>query len=598
MAAFITPPQFDLLPEIVDGWKEITLRFPTTPSMGGGFNPQWTFSATGELAGNRWEVLGAQAPALSGIPGNMFNLWPAPNQLGPATYGQMAGLGSTINMGWLSPQVTVTTDDTTADAVLIFGQDMPTITGVGVAASSQAVVGIGMDCGTNPCCIPSAIAYNTITWSVPNGILADRFTRTVSNGWGNLPAGQRWDNNGGAASAYNVNGTQATIALNAIGTRYNSAVLGAPVTDADMTFSFTPTFATSLSGVEVYAYLRYTDVSNTYLLRVNMGADNTVSARILRIVGGVTGFIGGQTAVPVLTVTGSPMMVRFQAQGFMFRAKVWDPALTDEPEDWLTTAFDNTSAFATGLSGVAAVSNSATGVTIAFDEYLVSPLWLVGSRYQLERSDTVETGWKVIMNATNMLTNSFKDYEARVGIQSSYRLRAFDAQDFPGAYSSTVSITTTAPGVTGGCVGQGHLLIFTSNSKQDGSVNLAYSSAWMDSRVEEDFSFPEAGFVQMQAMYNRDFFTAFHPTERGGEQFQRTVLVQAAAISPQSLADFTGLRDMAWSDVPYICVRDEDGNRWFTNVQVPQGRVLRDRRLYLATVNIVEVTDTPAQVDP
>jgi hypothetical protein len=152
--------------------------------------------------------------------------------------------------------------------------------------------------------------------------------------------------------------------------------------------------------------------------------------------------------------------------------------------------------------------------------------------------------------------------------------------------------------VTIGC-NTGHLLIFTSNEEQDGSINLAYSNAWESGqRVEENFVFPEAGFVQLQAMYNRDFFVAFRPLERGGEQFNRTILVQAAAISPETLADFTGLRDMAWANVSYICVRDEEGNRWFATVLVPGGRVLRDRRLYLAPVDVIEVTDTPSPVNP
>jgi hypothetical protein len=211
--------------------------------------------------------------------------------------------------------------------------------------------------------------------------------------------------------------------------------------------------------------------------------------------------------------------------------------------------------------------------------------------------DTVETDWQTIMLASNLGLTGFSDYEARVGILTSYRIRLVDPYDFPGQWSSTATATITAPGVTIGCTG-GHLLIFTSNEEQDGSLNLAYSSVWEGGSVEEEFAFPEAQFVQLQAMYNRDFFTAFRPLERGGEQFSRTVLVQAAAISPETLADFTSLRDMAWSDVSYICVRDEDGNRWFSTVLVPSGRVLRDRRLYLAPVEIIEVTDTPSQVDP
>jgi hypothetical protein len=126
---------------------------------------------------------------------------------------------------------------------------------------------------------------------------------------------------------------------------------------------------------------------------------------------------------------------------------------------------------------------------------------------------------------------------------------------------------------------------------------LAYSNAWEGS-VNEEFTFPEATFVQLQAMYNKDFFTAFRPLERGGERFSRTVLVQAAAIAPPTLADFTSLRDMAWDSVNYICVRDQEGNRWFATILVPSGKVQHFRRIYMAEVEVIEVTDTPTPVDP
>jgi hypothetical protein len=191
---------------------------------------------------------------------------------------------------------------------------------------------------------------------------------------------------------------------------------------------------------------------------------------------------------------------------------------------------------------------------------------------------------------------SFNDFEARVGIITSYRIRAIDEYGFYGPWSSEVTATLTEPGVTIGCDG-GHLLIFTSNERQDGSINLAYSSVWWDQQVTEDFAFPEANFKILQPMYNRDFFTAFSPLERGGEQFSRTVLVQAAAISLPTLGDFRSLRDMAWEAVNYICVRDEEGNRWFATIGVPSGRVVNNRRLYLAPVQVAEVTDTPTPVN-
>jgi hypothetical protein len=392
----ITPAQWDALTEIIDGWKQIDLRFTGTVTMGAGANPQWVWSSTGELPGNRWEVLGLYAPAVSATPGNPFNLVPTTQRLSTATYGQPTA-GDTINMGWIpqyAPPVSATADDVTADAVLLFSQDMPTVTGLAVVSASQAVTGIGQLCGINPWFIPNAISYNRVTWA-----------------------------------------------------------------------------ATS-------------------------------------------------SAVPVT--------------GFGY--------------------------------------------------------------YELQRQDSL-TPWQTIMYATSPTVTGFNDFEARASLSSDYRIRSVNSSLFAGQWSSTVSLTMAAPGITGtGMTADDHVVIFTSNSYQNGSKNLAYSLAWESAQPTEAFTFPEASFTQYQAMYNRNFFVAFRPTERGGEQWQRTILVQAAAIPPETLADFTSLRDMAWSSMPYVCIRDEDGNRWFSNVTVPTGRVMRDRKLYLADIGVVEVTDTAAPI--
>lgn len=392
----ITPAQWDALPEILDRWKEVTLRFPdaTPPVMGAGFTPQWRWSATGEQAGNRWEILGAGAPAASGITANLLNqAVPAVSQPGSATYGQPSA-GTTVNMGWIpqfGPYVSATTDDNNSDAVLLFSQDPAPVSGFALSTLSQALTGIGQACGLNPVGIPTALSYHRLTWSAP-----------ASTG-----------------------------------------------------------FAT-----------------------------------------------------------------------------------------------------------------------------------------ELQRMDTVDTTWTTIMLSTNTSVTGFNDYEARVGILTSYRIRRLNLYGFYGPWSSTLTGTLTAPGVTVGVTG-GHVMIFTTNSRQSGTSNLAYLPIWdVGQTINENFAFPEAGFVTLQPMYNKEYFTAFHPTERGGDQFQRTILVQAAAISPETLADFTALRNMAWDSVPYICVRDEDGNRWFATILVPNAQVMRGRRLYEANIQIIETTSVPTQVDP
>lgn len=154
-----------------------------------------------------------------------------------------------------------------------------------------------------------------------------------------------------------------------------------------------------------------------------------------------------------------------------------------------------------------------------------------------------------------------------------------------------------APGITG--AGDGNsVLIFTTNEHQDGSSNLAYIMTW-DNNVSEEFTFPEGDSVDLRELYQRDYVMAFMPTERGGDRFSRTLLVNNAGVATQRVTDgFRSLRDMAWDAVSYVCVRNELGDRWFANVRVPSGKIQRNRRLYLARVDITQVTDTPTQVDP
>lgn len=375
----ITVAEFDALPEIVDGWKEVTLRFSTPPSFAtAAGDVDWRWDSVGETAGNQWQVLGCDGSSPA-----------APHTTGPATY--YAPVGNTVSLTWMSPTISGTADDPNSDAVLIFSQDPPTVTGFAINTSTQAITGITLDCGVPKSCIPTGIYCNQVTWSA-------------------------------------------------------------------------------------------------------------------------------QTALPVT--------------GFGY--------------------------------------------------------------YELQRSDSI-TDWQTIMQATSTTVTGFCDYEARAGVLSSYRLRVLNVLDFAGSWV-TGTATLPAPGGTGGPGFAGtSLLLFTSN--QQPSSNLAYPMNWEGTPVEQ-FTFPEADQVQLQRMFGKDFATAFRPLERGGERFRRVLLVSASAIPIPSLGNFRSLRDLAWAQLDYVCVRDELGNRWFATILVPAGEVRRDRTLYWAQIEISEATDTPSPVDP
>lgn len=393
----ITPAQFDALTEIIDGWKEVTLRFTNPPTLGTVANPTFRFEANTEVAGSRWEILAACAPAISGIPGNLLNQVPSADRLGVATY--LPPAGATVDLVWMpqgvaSPYVSGQSADPGCDAVLLFSQDPPTVTGIALSQLTQTVTGLGFNCGSLPCCIPSGIGYQRLTWS-----------------------------------------------------------------------------ATSLP---------------------------------------TSGFGG----------------------------------------------------------------------------------------YELQRFDvTPGADFETIMLATSPTVTGFNDYEARVGLNSVYRIRSLNVYNFAGAWSTQVTGAPPAPGVTGGCTDNTGALIFTSNANQSGASNAAYVMQW-ESFPVEDFGLPEADMVAFQAMYGRDGVVAFHGTERGLETFSRTLLIHAAAIDPVRLADVKTLRDLAWADLPYICVRDEAGDRWYANVQVPTVNARFNRTQYMARVDIRELTRTPFAVNP
>lgn len=213
-------------------------------------------------------------------------------------------------------------------------------------------------------------------------------------------------------------------------------------------------------------------------------------------------------------------------------------------------------------------------------------------RYEVERYDSVDGAWTQIMTASSPSVTGFADYEARVGVLSYYRIRTCNVLDFCGPWV-TGSATIPAPGVT--ISGDGNsMLIFTSNVQP--TSNLAYVMQF-EGKPSEVFVFGESDQVVFQRMFGRNFPIAFHPLEREGERFTRLILVNSAAIPLPSLGNFTGIRDLAWADLPCVTVRDELGNRWYANIRVPDGRVEADRTVYFAQVEITQVSETPCPVE-
>lgn len=599
-SAFINPSDFDVLDPIIDGWKEITLQLDPPAVMGGTGNPTWTFTSTQESAGNRWEVLGAAAISQEGV---VYQPNVQTTNLGITTYGAPIS-GSQIYETWMPqslPYVSGSTVDSTADAAIYFSWTPPAITGMSVVTANQALSGIGTNCGVAPEFIPTALQYNRVTWA-PNTAyyVQDVFQRTVASSWGTASSGQHW----GASSFFSVtpgaglSTGSATPGAFGVGMLLSQPEFAAYDTKGYVEIASTvaPSGGPSGAGVMFRVENGTSTPAHEIMLILYFNLDNTVSFGVTERA--QSGNVDRFTSGPMLDnyVLGTKVKLRWQYVGQTILARMWADGTT-EPTAWQLDydIYGPNSWTSRGFGAQATRGVGASVPLFRFTNLLVANA--TNGYMELQRRDEI-TDWQTIMKGTWMATSGFNDYEARIGLLTDYRIRYVNKYGFEGPWSSTVSNTIPAPGVTAGRLGANdQVFAFTTNEHQDGSSNLAYSPAWTGT-VQEEFSFPESAGQVFQTMYGRDYVTVFRPEERGGTNFTRNILVQAAAISPPTLEDFTSLRDMAWADVSYICVRDAEGNRWFANVSVPSGSVTHYRKLYMAPFSVVQVTDTPSPVDP
>lgn len=202
--------------------------------------------------------------------------------------------------------------------------------------------------------------------------------------------------------------------------------------------------------------------------------------------------------------------------------------------------------------------------------------------YQIQRMDPY-TPWRSIARITDQDVGQFYDWEGRLGVPSTYRLRTVTDIGIASSWSDELVVTACAPecGYT-----------FTSNEAPE--LNVGYTDMYPGAS-ERTYTFPEAAFPTERAFYGRDYVVRFRPLERGGTRFTRRLLTSgfSSPVRPGPEA-FTALRDLAWASLSYVCVRDESGNRWFAGIDVPDGLIHQPGHFSFATVNVVQVTDRPS----
>lgn len=205
--------------------------------------------------------------------------------------------------------------------------------------------------------------------------------------------------------------------------------------------------------------------------------------------------------------------------------------------------------------------------------------------YEVQRMDTF-TDWQTVLYSMSEQNAQFYDFEARINDSSCYRVRVFNTSGISSPWTAAVCSGVLPAGGVG--------YTFTSNHSTGSGV--IYSDLYSGEALR-DYASDEANELVTMKLSGRDFVVAFQPCERRGVSFSRELLINALRTpTVRGVHGFDSLRDLAKMGLPYVCVRDESGDRFFAAITVPDFRIRQPKDWMKATVGIVEVTDVATPV--
>lgn len=209
-------------------------------------------------------------------------------------------------------------------------------------------------------------------------------------------------------------------------------------------------------------------------------------------------------------------------------------------------------------------------------------------RYELDRSDDAGDTWQRIAQGLDEAGDeygvvTFDDHEAKRNTPSSYRVRVRRIDLSPSDWSDTETVTVPMT-----CCGY----VLTSNAAPE--LTVFYN----DRRPRK---YQPGRFYQEREFYNRDGAVVFRGLEAPLDRFACTLIIAGDPQLPAATvgrAEFGALEAVADADLAYVCVLDEDGNRWFAALMLTGDFVRQEPGgLYTADVTIRETTTRPYSVE-
>lgn len=206
--------------------------------------------------------------------------------------------------------------------------------------------------------------------------------------------------------------------------------------------------------------------------------------------------------------------------------------------------------------------------------------------YEIQRLDTVTNTWQTFRTEPNPGTTLFVDPTPRIGVSECYRMRVVNT-------SGLASVWTTIECGTAPVSGCGYQF-----SHPDIPVleSIAYTDVYTSGTVgNRKYTFDEGTDVSERRFFQRNNVVAFAPSEHQGPRFQRDLLV-TLNLETDGMLPSAPMIDLCRQPVPYLCVRDEIGNRWYANVRVlsetHQTTPAADEAII--QVEVVQVADAPS----
>lgn len=220
--------------------------------------------------------------------------------------------------------------------------------------------------------------------------------------------------------------------------------------------------------------------------------------------------------------------------------------------------------------------------------------------YEIQRDDpTTDLGFQTIALLPDETCDSFLDREACVG-DPIYRMRVIREDGSPSRWTDEESVEVEANFTAG--------LLFSSNYDYDYAL-------WFD-MVGPTTSWSFRQNMTPVEMEGRDGQFAIRENADRFDQFSRTLVVyhRKATCSPLGTCDPTlgramfddltimcgAARDPITGEkpgLPYVCVRDCNGRRWFADVNVSSGSRTEPVRYHAAEIDVLELQRVPYVVD-